>query len=261
MGIIDKWLSKISASFLEVEYRNNIRTSRGNFKNEFPSDFSSNEIEIIRAAKGKTMTSHERMLAFINAVDHIENNNIEGDLVECGVWKGGSMFIAAKRLLQHKSNKRELYLFDTFEGMSEPGSFDKSSVQNDTAKNLLDKVDKNNGDNIWCYSTENEVSETMSASGYPMSKIHLIKGKVEDTLPHPGIKSIAILRLDTDWYESTKHELEHLYDILVPGGVLLIDDYGHWDGARKAVDEFFKSRNIKIFLNRIDYTGRIAIKP
>jgi hypothetical protein len=88
-----------------------------------------------------------------------------------------------------------------------------------------------------------------------------VKGKVEHTLPYPDINEIALLRLDTDWYESTKHELETLYDKLVSGGVLIIDDYGHWSGARKAVDEFIEKRNLKLFLNRIDYTARIAIKP
>ncbi len=260
MGIIDKWLSKKFNSFLEIELRNNITTSRGNFKDEYPSDFQSDEIELIRAAKGKTMTSHERMVALIRAIDYLESTKIEGDLVECGVWKGGSMLIAAKRLLSHQSTSRELFLFDTFEGMSEPTDNDVSAVDNEAAKILLGKVDKTDGDNIWCYSTEKEVLETMKLSGYPLSKIHLVKGKVENTIPHSSLNKIALLRLDTDWYESTKHELEHLYDLVVPGGVIIIDDYGHWSGARKAVDEFIQYRNIHILLNRIDYTGRIAIK-
>ena len=71
---------------------------------------------------------------------------------------------------------------------------------------------------------------------------------------------IALLRLDTDWYESTKHELEHLYPLLVSGGVIIIDDYGHWKGAKKAVDEYIKDNNLPLLLNRIDYTGRIGIK-
>ena len=73
----------------------------------------------------------------------------------------------------------------------------------------------------------------------------------------PG--EIALLRLDTDWYKSTQHELIHLYPLLVGSGVLIIDDYGHWQGAKKAVDEYFSDK--KILLNRIDYTGRISIKP
>jgi len=74
----------------------------------------------------------------------------------------------------------------------------------------------------------------------------------------PG--KIALLRLDTDWYESTAHELKHLYPLLVPGGVIIIDDYGHWEGARKAVDEYITAEKLPLLLNRIDYTGRIGIK-
>jgi hypothetical protein len=85
-------------------------------------------------------------------------------------------------------------------------------------------------------------------------------GKVEDTIPADIPEKIALLRLDTDWYESTKHELIHLFPRLQKGGVLIIDDYGFWKGARKAVDEYFAENNIQILLNRIDDTGRMAIK-
>jgi hypothetical protein len=90
--------------------------------------------------------------------------------------------------------------------------------------------------------------------------MHFVKGKVEDTIPASTPDRIAILRLDTDWYASTRHELEHLYPLLAPGGVLIIDDYGHWEGCRQAVDEYFASRNLQVLLNRVDYTGRIAVK-
>jgi hypothetical protein len=88
-----------------------------------------------------------------------------------------------------------------------------------------------------------------------------VKGKVEDTIPRAAPKQIALLRLDTDWYESTYHELKHLYPRLVPGGVLILDDYGHWEGARRAVDQYFEEERIRLFLHRIDYAGRLAIKP
>ena len=84
---------------------------------------------------------------------------------------------------------------------------------------------------------------------------------VEDTIPNQAPKEIALLRLDTDWYESTLHELEHLYPRLVSGGVLIIDDYGHWRGAREAVDEYIDKHKLKLFLTRIDYTGRLCVKP
>lgn len=111
-----------------------------------------------------------------------------------------------------------------------------------------------------CLSPLDETKQNVFSAGYPKDKIHFIKGKVEDTIPENMPKQIALLRLDTDWYESTKHELTHLFLLLQPNGVLIIDDYGHWKGARKAVDEYIPDKNIRILLNRIDYTGRIAIK-
>jgi O-methyltransferase len=115
---------------------------------------------------------------------------------------------------------------------------------------------------VWCLATINDVEQNMKATSYVPSNIIYVKGKVENTIPtlSPD-KVIALLRLDTDWYESTKHELIHLYPELTKGGVLIIDDYGHWDGCRKAVDEYFNNTDSSILLNRVDYTGRIGIKP
>ena len=106
-----------------------------------------------------------------------------------------------------------------------------------------------------------EVKQNLFSVNYNQDNISFFKGKVEDTLPTDQVEQIAILRLDTDWYESTKHELITLYDKLVPGGILIIDDYGHWSGAKKAVDEFIEERELKLLLNRVDYTCRLAIKP
>ena len=238
-----------------------LTSARGNLDKTFPSDFSPSEAQHINFVKEKTMTSPERLVSLARAIDHLESGKIEGDIVECGVWKGGSMMLVARKLMEYSNTARQLFLFDTFEGMSEPGSADVSAVDLSKAEDLLKKEDRLSGDNVWCYSPVDEVKANLAQTGYPLSSIHFIKGKVEETLPHPEIGKIALLRLDTDWYESTRHELETLYDLLVPGGILIIDDYGHWSGARKAVDEFFAEREIRIFLNRIDYTGRIAIKP
>jgi hypothetical protein len=206
------------------------------------------------------MTSIERQVSLIRAIDYLVKNKIPGDIVECGVWKGGSMMLVAKRLLQLNDGNRALFLFDTFEGMSEPDERDVNSVDNKTAQELLNKEKKLDGNNVWCYSSLEEVKSNLRKTNYSSEKIFYFKGKVEQTLPEPSIGNIALLRLDTDWYESTKHELEVLYDKVVEGGVLIIDDYGHWSGSRKAVDEFIKKRKLRIFLNRIDYTGRLAIK-
>jgi O-methyltransferase len=83
---------------------------------------------------------------------------------------------------------------------------------------------------------------------------------VEDTLPDQAPERIALLRLDTDWYASTKHELEQLYPRLAEGGVLIVDDYGHYEGARRAVDEYFRAAGEPVLLNRIDFSGRLVIK-
>jgi hypothetical protein len=104
------------------------------------------------------------------------------------------------------------------------------------------------------------VKELIGSSGYPDAKVHYVVGRVEDTVPDGAPSEIALLRLDTDWYESTKHELVHLYPRLTPGGVLIIDDYGHWAGCRKAVDEYFSERGRHLLFSRIDYAGRIALK-
>jgi O-methyltransferase len=103
------------------------------------------------------------------------------------------------------------------------------------------------------------VRATLLETGYPAERLHLHRGPVEETLPRQSPGPLALLRLDTDWYKSTLHELEHLYPLLAGGGILIIDDYGHWQGARRAVDEYFAD-SPPLLLNRIDYTGRIAVK-
>ena len=250
----------LNKNLINPEVKNSVLTGRGNITDNFPSDFTEEEKSNIAFIKGLSMTSIERQVSLIRAIDYIVKSHIEGDIVECGVWKGGSMMLIAKRLLQLNENKRNLFLFDTFEGMSEPNVEDVNSVDNKTAQELLAKENKFDGNNVWCYSSLDEVKSNLKKTNYPEEKLFYFKGKVEETLPEPSIGKIALLRLDTDWYESTRHELEVLYDKVVEGGVLIIDDYGHWSGSKKAVDEFIEKRKLSIFLNRIDYTGRLAIK-
>ena len=100
----------------------------------------------------------------------------------------------------------------------------------------------------------------MLSTGYDIARTHFVAGDVEQTIPGVVPEQISLLRLDTDWYESTRHELKHLYPRLIRGGVLIIDDYGHWKGARQAVDEYLAETGAKLLLNRIDYTGRAAVK-
>jgi hypothetical protein len=206
-----------------------------------------------------TMTSAERLYSVYKSIEYIVANNIQGDIVECGVWKGGSSMCAMLSLAAFGDQNRNFFLYDTFEGMSEPGEKDKD-LSDSSAKDQLSSREKTTSDVIWAYSPLEEVQKNIEYTGYPMSKVQCIKGKVEETIPGTISDKVALLRLDTDWYESTLHELNHLFPKLVPGGVLIIDDYGHWKGAREAVDQYFHDNNITILLNRIDYTGRAGIK-
>lgn len=224
----------------------------------YPPDFSPEIIETIEAVRPFTMTSQERIFSLVTAVEHITNQNIPGEIVECGVWKGGSMMAVAKTLLRLKQTGKKLYLFDTFEGMPPADDVDQN-FRGESASGLMEAQDQTSW--IWAIAQIDEVKRNMASTGYPSEKISYIKGKVEDTIPTEAPEKIALLRLDTDWYESTSHELEHLFPRLSPGGVLIIDDYGHWAGAKKAVDEYIAKYNLPLLLCRIDYTGRIAVKP
>lgn len=225
----------------------------------YPPDFSPENIEICEIVKPYTMTSQERVNSLINAVRYVVKNELNGAFVECGVWKGGSSMAMALTLNKLGSEKRDMYLYDTFSGMSAPSDVD-ISIWGRTAHQTFSETKTSDDTSGWCLSSLEEVKQNLFSTGYDKEKFHFIKGKVEETIPKSIPKEIALLRLDTDWYESTKHELIHLFPLLKPNGVLIIDDYGHWEGARKAVDEYISDNNIRILLNRIDYTGRIAVK-
>src|SRR5215207_1701455 len=205
-----------------------------------------------------TMTSIERMYALYQAVRHVHAAAIPGDLVECGVWRGGSSMLAALTLDSLGDRKRCVWLYDTFEGMPPPGDVDRSLI-GQHATDLLKRTDAA-GEHTRAVAGLDEVRANLAMTGYPSDHLHFVEGRVEDTIPTVAPEEISILRIDTDWYESTRHELRHLWPRLSPGGVLIIDDYGHWQGARRAVDEFLATVE-PVLLQRIDYTGRLALKP
>ena len=219
---------------------------------------TASDLLTLRSVRDYTMTSAERQWALINAVHHVCQAQVVGDIVECGVWRGGAAMAAALTLLGQGSTERRLWLFDTFEGMTAPGESDGA-----TALGTWLRRRRTDGGSNWCRATLDEVRANLRSTGYPSEQIRFVKGRVEETLTDPTClpEVIAVLRLDTDWYESTRVELECLYQRLAPGGVLIIDDYGYWQGARRAVDEFFAASGDKVLLNRIDTTGRIAVKP
>jgi O-methyltransferase len=213
---------------------------------------------IYRAVRPYTMTSFERIAALCQSIAHLEANGIGGTVVECGVWRGGSMMAAAFSLLHLESTTRQLYLFDTYTGMPEPRPFDRDRDGRPASDWLRDPTAA--GDMVRACCDLQTVRQAMLRTRYPWKKIVFVPGRVEEVLPAEAPAKIALLRLDTDWYESTYHELEHLWPRLALGGVLIVDDYGHWQGARRAVDEYFARHRLTLPLHTIDYTGRLVVK-
>jgi hypothetical protein len=216
---------------------------------------------LFEACRPYTLIHVERMYSLYKAVQYIVKKGVKGDFVECGVWKGGASMMMAKTLLQMGVTDRTLYLYDTYEGMTKPTPEDESVMAGKVP--TMDIWEKNqSGDhNEWCYGPLDGVKEAMRSTGYPEDKIVYVKGPVEETLPaRMPAGDIAILRLDTDWYSSTKHEMEQLYPKLVKDGVLILDDYGYWAGARKAADEYLAAHGHTLFLHRDDYSGATGIK-
>lgn len=224
----------------------------------YPADFDKVDIDLWTRVRPYTMTTPERVYALQRATEYVTKNQVPGAIVECGVWRGGSMMAVALTLLRLGVRDRELYLFDTFEGMTEPGAQDLTP-SGERAADVLARSDA--GSNIWAIASLEDVREAVLGVGYPEERIHFVQGAVEETLPERAPDTVALLRLDTDWYASTRHELVHLYPRLTQSGVLIIDDYGHWQGARQAVDEYLDEHRLPLLLNRIDTTGRIAVKP
>jgi len=210
--------------------------------------------EVYAKIKAYTMVEPERCYALYQAVLYILRSGIKGDFAECGVWKGGSVMLIAYTLMKAGITDRKIFLYDTFEGMTKPGENDGEKEKAEWEKNKI-----NEQLNSWCLSPLEEAQDNIAITGYPKDNVVFIKGKVEQTIPGTMPDRLALLRLDTDWYESTRHELKHLYPLLEKGGILIIDDYGAWPGARNAVDEYFEN-NGPVFLNRIDFTGRLVIK-
>jgi hypothetical protein len=221
-----------------------------------PGDFDDAAWEIIQRARPYTMTSNEKMFGLITAVRHVSRVNVPGAFVECGVWRGGSMHAASWTLLECGVTDREIYLFDTFSGMTEPTERDRRGGR--TAAELMERVDKSHS--VWAIASLEDVKAGIETLDYPQERFHFVEGPVEETIPDRAPETIAILRLDTDWYESTKHELEQLYDRLSPGGVLIMDDYGSWQGAKEATDEFMEKLDNPPMMVRAG-RSRIGVKP
>ena len=193
----------------------------------------------MHAVKPRTMTSYARIFALVVATRYVVDQRVAGHVVECGV------------------SDRELHLFDTFEGMPPPTTEDRR-IKGAPASELL--ASRARTENIWAIAGLDDVRAGMAETDYPTDRVHYHPGLVQATIPGDAPEQIALLRLDTDWYASTLHELDHLYDRLVPGGVLIIDDYDYWEGSRQATDEFLAASGARLLLVPID-TARVAVKP
>lgn len=225
------------------------------FEPAMDPDFQS----ILRECRFHHYQSVERLFALYEALVYIVKNEIPGDLVECGVYTGVTPVVAGLTLEKLGDRGRKIYLYDTYEGMPPAGREDIELSSGKSAEALIqERGSKPYGE--YSNASLDQVRRNISKTGYPEKNFVFVKGLVEETLPGTLPEQIALLRLDTDWYQSTYHELKHLYPLVSSRGVLIVDDYGHWAGAKKAVDLYFKETRQPIFLSRIDYTGRLGIK-
>jgi O-methyltransferase len=222
------------------------------------------DLQIIDCVRPYTMTGWERIHALIEATRYCVRREIPGDFAECGVWRGGSVLAMLLTLQDLGVSDRDIWLYDTFEGMTAPDERDVSDFELPALARWHESRARQ--EKPWGHLFHPEVfneamvREMLYSTGYPRERLHFVKGPVEQTLPAQMPPALALLRLDTDWYESTRHELQHLYPRLARGGVLIVDDYGHWQGCRQAVDEYFSTQAEPVLLSRIDYTGRLAVK-
>lgn len=228
------------------------------------SSLTDDERALLDECRPFTMVSPERLMATVDAVEHVVRRDVPGALVECGVWRGGSILAMIRTLQRLGVTDRDVYLCDTFTGMTAPSAEDTSDF--DPPAEATFEQATASGDRAWSglfgegVFGLDQVRGLIGGSGYPAERVHFVVGDVLETLPAAAPESIAVLRLDTDWYDSTRHELECLYPRLGRGGVLIIDDYGHWQGAKKAFDDYFADRDDRPLLSRTDYTGRMGLK-
>jgi O-methyltransferase len=218
-----------------------------------------------------TMVAREGLSCLYNQVVFCERNALPGDYVECGVWKGGSVGIMALANLKHGKSRRQIHLFDAFDDICEPDAavdgeravrevreWSKSAQTQGRLVPVRGIYDRFGGHG----TLEGNRRLLEKVVGYPAERLHFYQGWFQETLPlhSPKITNIAVLRVDADWYASTSVCLDHLYNKVVPGGFVIIDDYGAYDGCRKAVDEFISKLGKPVYLNEVNSEIRYLIK-
>lgn len=199
----------------------------------------------IRVGAANSLCDKNRLLGLQQLADEVAVRGLRGHLVECGVYRGGSAVVIAERLLRTAPD-REMWLFDVFTGMPEPGPDDPPQAWREVGTLI---------------SNEAIVRQTFTAARLPLDRVHIVTGRYEDTLPKLQPFPTVLLHLDCDWYESVKLCLRTFYDSVVTGGAVVFDDYGYWSGCRKAVDEFIAERSIEVKLTPIDSTSHYFFKP
>ena len=235
-----------------------IFSNKNNSYQDIIVEMDTNSELFIKASSEYTFKSKLEMWTVICCLRNIINQKIDGDIVETGVWKGGTL-ILVKKILEEYDSKKKIIGFDTFEeGFEKPGELDKKIRYGFKEKGNL--YNKTFNYKKFETSSLNNTLSNIRKNCKDIEELYLIKGKIENTLEKENIKKISLLMLDTDYYESTKFALEKLYDKVSQNGIIYIDDYGNWKGAKQAVDEFFKRKKIKPFLIRTSSASRIFIK-
>lgn len=228
------------------------------------ADFTEWERDTYRKAHHNLHASPEAVISLARAVDHIVGHDIPGAFIECGVYMGGNIEVMIRALNRHRVNTRDIYLYDTFAGMPEPQAVDDEGLPDRPVRTTWEQfrtaADGAMG-SAWMRASTDVVKARIKDLGYPWHRLHFVKGMVEDTIPDQAPERIALLRLDTDFYSSTRHELVHLYPRLSSKGILIIDDYGAMPGSKKATDEYLLASGLPLFLNRVDAHVRMLIKP
>lgn len=223
-------------------------------KDGLPLDFTDDDAALVATVRPYTMTSAEAIRHLRDCVRYVSARKIPGAFVECGVWKGGSSMTAAiefKKLGDH----RDVFLFDAYDlPIPPPVDADTDHGGNRVFGGATETKP------YWAAVTAEDVGGHMKLTGYPENHVHIVKGLVADVIPGRAPETISILRLDTDTYESTIHNLRHLYPRLSDGGVLILDDYGSHAGIRQAVSEYFGDPSVAPLIQRVDASAGCILK-
>ena len=234
-----------------------------NFVEQFHEPFEGSDA--LEFCWNRSMQTKDSLYNLWEIGSYLHANQIGGDYVECGVWRGASMQLLASQIQDKSLAPKKIWLYDTYSGMTKPTAADIRLKDGRFAHELgwdstefLEDIDYKSG--VYAYATLNDVKDGFKQLGLSFQDVNFVKGDVLETIPKHCPIEIGLLRVDTDWYQSTKHILTNLYPRVVKGGVVILDDYDYWSGARKAVDEYFSENKIEPLLIRGAGGGRIFIK-